>query len=446
MFRGAPPADPVTAATLHLAPQAPWAVLLALSLAFVALGVWAYRFAVPPLPRGARLLLPGLRVAALLLVAWLLAQPVLVRALRGSAGVVVLLDRSASMDLPLAPGAPARAAAAADAVRAIERASRARVTVLPFAARLGADTSRAVGAGATALGDALVALGEAGSDAGAVIVVSDGAVNAGQDPVAAARALGLPVHAVMVGEAGAPDRALGEVEAEAGARTGQPTRVRARVTSTEERGVPMTVRLLEDGRELARAAVPAPGAGAEATAEFRVVPARPGLAVWTARVDALPGGLTGANDARQVAVEVAPGRLGVLLVSGELNWDLTFLRRALAGDSSLALGGYVRSPGGWQPLGRPSRSGRAAPGAEDLRGLAVVVLDGDRAGGGRAGLRARARRVRARRGRPARAGRPRAGACAPARGSARSRSLARLGGRGRRPGRRPNRTRPLATS
>lgn len=374
----------MTAIQLHLAPQAPWAVLLALSLAFVALGAWAYRFAVPPLPRAARLLLPGLRVAALLLVAWLLAQPVLVRAPRGTAGVVVLLDRSASMDLPVAPGSPTRTVAAAEAVRAIERASRARVTVLPFAARLGADTTRAVGAGATALGDALAALasappgapGEAGSGVGAVVVVSDGAVNAGQDPVAAARALGLPVHVVAVGEAGVPDRALGEVEAGAGARTGQPTVVRARVTSTEERGVPMTVRLLEEGRELARAVVPAPGAGAEATAEFRVVPARPGLAVWTARVDPLPGGLTSANDARQVAVEVAPGRLGVLIVSAELNWDLTFLRRALAGDSSLALGGYVRGRGGWQPFGRPSRSGRAAPGAEDLRGLAVVVLDG----------------------------------------------------------------------
>ena len=38
------------------------------------------------------------------------------------------------------------------------------MTVLPFAARLGADTARAVGAGATALGDALAALaGPAGS-------------------------------------------------------------------------------------------------------------------------------------------------------------------------------------------------------------------------------------------------------------------------------------------
>lgn len=372
----------MTVPSLHLAPHAPWPALLALSLAFVLLGVWAYRIAVPPLPRAARRLLPVLRVSVLLLVAWLLAQPVLVRTFRGSARVVVLLDRSASMDLPEGPGGPPRAAVAAGAVRDLGRVlGRARLSVLPFAARLGADTTRAVGSGATALGDALAALapapagrgGEAGSDAGAVVVVSDGAVNAGQDAVAAARALGLPVHAVVVGRP-APDRALGEVEAQEGARAGRPTVVRARVTSSEERGVPLTVRLLEDGRELARATVPAPGPGAEATAEFRVVPARSGLAVWTARVDPLPGGLTTANDARQVALEVAPGRLGVLLVSGELNWDLAFLRRALAGDSGLAVSGFVRERGGWRPLG-PAR-GRSAPGAADLRGLAVVALDG----------------------------------------------------------------------
>jgi hypothetical protein len=371
----------VTDLALHLAPNAPWLLLLALSLAFLALGAWAYRIAVPPLPRGARRLLPALRVAALLLLAWLLGQPVLERAAGGRTRVVVLLDRSASMDLPEGPRGGTRAAAAAGAVKALEQAwrGRASVTVLPFAARLAADSTRtgAPGsAGATALGDALAALASApaGQDAGAVIVVSDGAVNAGEDPVAAARALGLPVHAVVVGRAGVPDRVVTEVESQDVARVGRPTVVRARVTSTEERGAPMTVRLLEDGRELARATVIAPGGGAEATAEFPVVPTRPGLALWTARVDTLAGDRTRANDARQIAVEVSPGRLGVLLVSGGLNWDLAFLRRALRGDSSLAVATFARERGGWRALERGAGPA-GAPVAADLRGQAVVVLD-----------------------------------------------------------------------
>jgi hypothetical protein len=371
----------VTDLSLHLAPNAPWLLLAALSVAFLMLGLWAYRIAVPPLPRWARRLLPALRVAALLLLAWLLGQPVLERAMGGRSRVVVLLDRSASMALPAGPGKGTRSAAAARAVKALEQAwrGRANVTVLPFAARLEPDSARAGrsgSTGATALGDALAALaaGPAGQDAGAVVVVSDGAVNAGADPVAVASALGLPVHAVVVGRAGVPDRVVTEVESQEVARVGRATVVRARVTSTEERGAPMTVRLLEDGRELARATVVAPGGGAEATAEFQVVPTRPGLALWTARVDSLPGEPTGANDARQLAVEVSPGRLGVLLVSGGLNWDLAFLRRALLGDSSLALTSFARERGGWRALERRAGPG-SGPTAASLRGQAVVVLD-----------------------------------------------------------------------
>ena len=200
---------------LHLAPNAPWLWLVLLSAAFLVLGAWAYRIAVPPLPRWARRLLPALRVAALLPLAWLLGQPVLERAAGGRTGVVVLLDRSASMALPAGPGEGPRAAAAERAVKALEQAwrGRANVTVLPFAARLEGDTSRAGAAraaGATALGDALAALAAApaGRDAGAVVVVSDGAVNAGEDPVAVAGAIGLPVHAVVVGRAGVPDRVV----------------------------------------------------------------------------------------------------------------------------------------------------------------------------------------------------------------------------------------------
>jgi hypothetical protein len=362
--------------SLHLAPNAPWLALAALSLAFGALAVWAYRFALPPLAPWVRRVLAALRLAALATLLWLLAQPVLERASgAGPAQVVVLLDRSRSMDLPARPGGPARAEEAERSVRALSRglAGRARIEVLPFGARLGApgDSAR----DATALGDALAALPAtaAGRRADGVVVVSDGAANAGVDPAVAARALGIPVHAVAVGEPGGADRAVGEVEAAAAARVGEATPVRVRVTSTEPRGTPLTVRLLEDGRERARATVPAAGGGAEATAALRVTPARAGLAVWTARVDSLPGSRTTANDARQVAVEVAPGKLGVLAVSGGLNWDLAFLRRSLAGDSTLELRTVVRDRSGWRDLER-GRS-RDAPGEADLRGLAVVVLD-----------------------------------------------------------------------
>ena len=138
-------------------------------------------------------------------------------------------------------------------------------------------------------------------------------------------------------ERGGVDRAVSEVDASTTARVGEATPVRVRVTSTEPRGTAFGVSLRDGGRELGRRTGFSPGPGAEASAEFRVTPTRPGLAVWTARVDSLAGEATHANDARQVALEVSPGRLGVVVVSAALNWDVAFVRRALLGDSAVRL-------------------------------------------------------------------------------------------------------------
>jgi len=361
--------------SLHFAPAAPWAALAALTLAFLALAVWAYRFSVPPVPRFVRQLLAVLRGAALVAILWLLAQPVLERALPASGRrVTVLLDASASMDLPASPAGPARAEVAGRAAKELADALRGRATVetRTFAATLAGD-SGTVSRQSTALGDVLAALAAAPVERrpDGVIVVSDGLVNAGSDPVAAARALGVPVHAIVTGSAPGPDRAVAEVETSPSARVGEAAPIRVRVHSSEPRGTPIPVRVLEDGRELARASVPAPGAGAEASVTLRVTPVRPGLAVWTASVDSLPGDASPLNDSRQAAVQVAPGRLGVLVVTGELNWDLAFLRRALLGDSSLSVETRVRERSGWRSL----EGAGGAPSGADLRGRAVVVLD-----------------------------------------------------------------------
>lgn len=366
---------------LHLAPNAPWIVLAALTVVLVGLAIWSYRFRMPPLPPISRRIFMALRAIALALLLWLLAQPVLERALP-SAGrrVLVLVDRSNSMDVAADPAnraGPTRREVSERTAKDVAAALRGRATVevRGFAATLEGDTARAdAPREATALGDAFAALADAPADRrpDGVVVVSDGAVNAGADPVTSARALGVPVHTLLVGAPGGADRAVVSIESSSEARVGEATPVRVRVRTTEERGAPIVVRLREGGRELARATVIAPGSGAEAVAELRVTPSRAGLAVWSASVDSLAGDIASANDARGVAVQVAPGKLGVLVVSSGLNWDLTFLRRALAGDSTVKLDTRVRDAQGWRAL-EAGRLGTVS--AADLNGQAVVVLD-----------------------------------------------------------------------
>ena len=378
--------------TLHLAPNAPIAWLWLATLAALGVAIWAYGFRQPPLRLSARRTMTLLRVAALAALVWLLALPVLERNLPASSTrVVVLRDRSLSMDRPSGetrastPGSPTRAEIAAQAVKELTAAfrGRAQVEVRDFAGALIADSAAAAGApagvgpgrAATATGDALAELSRLPVERrpDGVVIVSDGAVNAGEDPVAAAHALGVPVHALLVGEHTGLDRGIAGVEASTEARVGEATPVRVRVVSDEERGTPIEVKLTDGDHELAHTTVLAPGPGAEATAELRVVPARAGLALWTARVAPLEHDLSPDDDTHGVAVPVAPGKLGVLAVSGGLNWDLTFLRRALLGDTTVDLDSRVREVnGGWRSVEK-GRSGPLAPG--DLSTRSVVVLD-----------------------------------------------------------------------
>jgi hypothetical protein len=372
----------VNSFALHLAPHAPWLALAALTLVLLGLSVWAYRFRRPPLPRAARRLLPLLRFIAIAVLLWFLAQPVLERVQGGAARVVILLDRSRSMELPVRAGGPARSEAAAHAAEQLKRALRGRaaVEVIPFSSALESDTaSIAPDRSSTALGDALEQLGgsDAGTRASAVTVISDGVVNRGADPVAAARSLGLRVDAVPIGDANVLDRVITGLEAPPDARVGQTEPVRIRLTSGEPRGSLIPVRLFQGSRELAHATAIAPGSGAETEVEMRATPLEPGLAVWTAHLDTLSHELTSRNNERSVALEVAPGRIGVMIVSEGLNWDLTFMRRALAGDSSLSLSTWTREDGRWRVLtNRNTPAAGSVPRAADLRGQAVVVLDG----------------------------------------------------------------------
>jgi len=371
----------VTGLSLHLAPQTHWPWLVAAALLFAALARWSYRFSAPPLPALARRALAALRIVAIVLLLALLAQPVLERARGAEARLVVLLDRSRSMDFAVRPGGESRAAAAAHATEALRRALRGRagVEVLPFGATLGADSGDAARA-ATALGDALgqLAASPAGQRATGVVVVSDGAVNAGADPVAAARALGLPVNVLPIGGSPGADRVITAVEAPPDGQVGHSEPVRVHVMSGEPRGRAIPVRLLENGRELAHGTATSAGPGAEAIAELDVTPRASGLAIWTARADTLAGEPSTANNERSVGLEIAPGRIGVLILSAGLNWDLTFVRRALIGDSSLAVNTWTHDSGRWRGLS-PTGAARAAdalPSSADLRGQAVVVLDG----------------------------------------------------------------------
>ncbi|MDF1505004.1 BatA and WFA domain-containing protein, partial [Roseisolibacter sp. H3M3-2] len=337
-----------------------------------------------------------LRVLALSLLALAFARPLLDRAraaaapTAGGRELVILLDRSASMQ------APARWAKAQDAARAALRTvgPRDRATVVyfdatpavaakagdPVGARTAVDTARA-GSGATRYAPALAMasriLAESALSRREALLVSDFQRGGWREAPEARLPAGATLTWADVAAAAADGGALGVVlvreERSAGAAA---VRVAARLRASggAERTVPVTLRV--GGRDVrsARATVVP---DRPTTVAFESVPLPPG---WSEATVVLPRDAHPANDAYHF-VAAREQQLRVLLVDGPSRREDAglYLRRALG-------------VGAASPF-RVDVVNRDALRASDLAGHAVVVLHDAPLGG--AVARALAAHVRA---------------------------------------------------
>jgi hypothetical protein len=210
-----------------------------------------------------------------------------------------------------------------------------------------------------------------------LILVSVGRATRGGDAVATARRLGIPIETVKLGSPNPiPDVALSRVRANLEAFAGEATPVDAlvRLQGLDPVTVPVTIRDVTDApTQVAEAKAPLATGGAETKVSLNFTPNKVGLRFFEVSVPSLPGEASSANNRRLFAMEVREEKTGVLVLSGELTWDHTFMRRALEDDSTLAVvpgvrqGNAFRSVGGHRPV--PSLD------AAGLRSVRVIVLD-----------------------------------------------------------------------
>ena len=367
---------------LTLAPHA-WVWLVPGGLVLAGLAVWAYRRIAPSLKPSSRSLLTGLRAAVLVLVAFLIARPLLSLAgdAAGKGVVVVLTDVSRSMDLPAdsTGGAKARTRAdeAKDETRRVVRALSGRYKVverafagalLPAAQSDSALDKAVPGARErTAIGDALPGALAGVENARGVVVISDGAVTSGADPVRASRELGLPVATVAIGEMPAHDVAVLDVLSNPTSRVGESTPVEVRLRALGE-ARRTKVELFDGDKVLASEDVSLPGGGAEVTKRLNYRPSRAGLSVFEVKTPAAPDEWSAGDNRRAFAQEILPDKQKVLVVAGSYHWDWTWIARAIAADSAYKADQRVFARGAFD---KPLPASAAA-----LRPYALCVLVG----------------------------------------------------------------------
>lgn len=383
----------------------------------MALAVTSYPSGESPVTPGIRTLLRVLRGAAWIMVFLLALSPVLKwpEFLSGRFRVILLTDRSLSMELPAGRDTGSRSARAEALRLAFRRQAGSGLDLVErsFARGLADSAGNPDPAfrGATALGDALASSGgfAAGRPA-AVLVVSDGAVTQGEDPWAGAERLGLPVFTALAADSTpGPDAALSQVATNSTAYVGRPTPVLVTVRSRGLAGRDATLELREDGRVLDRARVRLTRGG-ETEVSLAVTPQSPGAHFYEVAIPGIPGELTERNNKRLVSLDVLADKARVVMVQTSPSFDFSFVRRSLEEEPDLAGEFWTAGPQGVYL--RVGTSERATPAqlAQRIASASIVALgDLEGAPGATAILSAAAARVRDGAGLWIYGGNPRAG-------------------------------------
>jgi len=332
--------------------------LLALG-AIVALAVAAWGYArVQGLGRGHRVGLATLRGSALLVVIACLARPTLVvaSAVPQRNVLAVLLDDSRSMALKDG-GAESRAAAAervfADSsalVRALAdrfalRFYRFAADVRPAASAAGLRTLGTRTDLAAALEGARQEL--AGTPIAGMVVVTDGADNAGHelDPaLLALKARRIPVYTVGAGVERFPrDVAIERIAMPARPLAGANLLVDVTLRLRGVAGEKVALAVEADGRVVGTETVTFPSNEEVVRVRVRVAELPPGTHRITVRAPALARETIAENNEAHGVVQVRAGPDRILYIEGEPRSELGFLRRAIASDSAVQLVALLRS-------------------------------------------------------------------------------------------------------
>jgi hypothetical protein len=342
---------------LVLAPVVPvWLILLAI-LGSIALVTVAYR-QLRGISRVDRLVLGTLRALAMALVLACLLRPteVLSSAVAQRNVLAIVLDDSRSMRVSDVGGASRTQAMRrefSDTSALVRRlASRYNVRTFRFAAEptpAPPTTPLDASGGRTDLAAALdgVRSDLAGVPVAGVIVVSDGADNAGGDlgaSLLALKARRVPVYTVGVGqERFSRDLSVTSVTAPPSVLAGSTVLIDAALSVRGAGGEKTTITAEADGRIVATQEITLPKRGDVVRARLRVPPLPAGSYRLTVRARPITGELVAENNVFSTVLDVRPGPARVLYVEGEPRPEFAFLRRAVAGDSAVQVVGLMRS-------------------------------------------------------------------------------------------------------
>jgi len=342
---------------LSLSFQIPWPIVACAAVLLVALAFFVYRHTVPPVSGARRTLLGILRGAALALLLASIFEPIFRNEHKTVAPPVVALLADNSLSMTLTDGTGnreniLRSLLESPALRA--KAEEGSYQVYGFSPVLRQTTGESlrVGGTTTDIAAALRHLREKPPAAlRAVVLLSDGDYNAGENPLYEAEKFGLPIFTVGVGDSlDQKDVVIEKVSTNSVAylQSSVPFDATIKVSGFESQKIP--VRLLEEGRQIAMEYIDLPGGVGgkvgEYTVRFAFTPEKIGVRKYTVSVPPQPGEVTQKNNARSVLVKVLKNKMRVTVIAGGPGADVSAVMEALRADRNIEATLTVQQPNG----------------------------------------------------------------------------------------------------
>lgn len=336
-----------------------WTLVLLLVVVGLGVSYLAYHRTQPSLKLDRRWILRVLRAAALLLLLFMILEPILFsrHSKQIPPSVLVLVDDSGSMTLRTHGGSTrlqdARTLAELAQRQLEERSEKPKI----FSAEGSRRLHRALQTGpkeGTNLPALLLSAAQSHLEDNlqAILLLSDGRSTDPELP--SLRGLSLPVFTVAVGDSSGPgDLRLDRVHYPTVAYRGEELEITADAV-VESANAGHASAILQGGARPDTLSFSWPKGGGRIPLNFVVKADSLGMLRRVLRLTPLPSEALQENNAIEIGAEILKDRLHVMLIESRPGWDFHFLRRRLAEDPRFEVEGVYRAADGWQKAGSDS--------------------------------------------------------------------------------------------
>nr|MBN2278383.1 hypothetical protein [candidate division Zixibacteria bacterium] len=310
---------------------------------FVIFAVYLYRRTNPPLSRGMKILLTGLRIVAVVAVFLALMEPVLSyrREYERKARLTILVDHSKSMDIMENDlSRSARVDSVMESGELRDFIGNFDYETVPFAGLAAGEDNDNLDRDRTALGEVLTAMADRqiAAPAEAWLLFSDGISNSGIAPAEASARIKTPIFSIGVGiPAAEKDIALAGLDYNQIVFAGKPTAVTVHLEWQGMDNDRAKIQVRSGEKVLSEQEIKLPPGDLKDDIVLKFVPEKPGQQTFRVVIPGSPDEISADNNSRSFSVTVLKSKMEVLLVAPTLDWEYAFLNRFLSRSESVDL-------------------------------------------------------------------------------------------------------------